>query len=393
MKKLVSKMTLTLVLAIVMGITVVAPALAEEPAESSTPAATIEKVLTAPEGTVLPEGLSFTFKVDQVFGSTVTPAPADISLDMTDSSAQATVEAGALTVTAKSANLLDSMSFPNAGLYIFEVTEIASATSEVDGTIDFDTGSWLLFVQVANTEGGTEIRTVIMGRSAVNESGDLVLDELGRPTATAKDSGSMLFENIFVPSDIGTLENSALTISKTAIGDYANLSHPFSFNLALSAPVVPAGTTLTGPIWARIVDIRGESETVVGEPIDLLTTSNFTLAHGHELRVTSLPVGTAFVVTETGTSEYVPSATVIAGSATGSYAAEVGADLSTSSYRISNADAGNNAAFTNTHQETTFTGLDLAAMPLVVVLVLATVLLAMMVASRARRRIEELPPV
>ena len=394
MKKLFFNATLALVLASIMMSTVVAPALAEEPTDPWV-TATIEKVLTAPEGTVLPEGLTFTFSLEQVYGPTIAPALPDATLDMTSVSVDSSTEDGIITFSAETANLLEGITFPTGGMYIFEVTERDTVTPPVDGTMTFDSRSWLLFVQVANRETGTEIDSVIMGRPAVDEeSGEPILDELGRPTADVKESRSMLFENMFIPTDIGTIDDpddSALVISKTVTGELANMLLPFSFNLSLTAPALPIGTTLEGPIWATIVDTRGETDVPVGAPIDILENPNFTLPHGHELRVATLPVGAGFTVTETGTPEYIPSAIVVAGSATGNYNREIGQSLTTGSYRISMEEAGNSAAFTNAHQSIEIMGLAITSMPFIVALVLATALLAMMVATRSRKRIETLP--
>ena len=396
MKKLFFNATLALVLASIMMSTVVAPALAEEPEEPTAPrvTATIEKELIAPEGTVLPAGLTFTFSLEQVYGPTVTPAIPDATLDMTRTGVDVSTEDGIITFSDETANLLEGVSFPAGGVYIFEVTERDTVTPPVDGAMTFDSRSWLLFVQVANRDAGTEISTVIMGRPAVDEdTGEPILDELGRPTVTLKDD-SMLFENMFIPTDIGTIddpEDSALVISKTVTGEFANMLLPFSFSLILTAPALPVGTTLEGPIWATIVDTRGTTDVIVGDPIDILENPNFTLPHGHELRVATLPVGAGFTVTETGTPEYIPSAIVIAGSATGNYTREIGQGLTTDSYRISMEEAGNSAAFTNAHQSIDIMGLAITSMPFIVALVLATALLAMMVATRSRKRIETLP--
>ena len=397
MKKLFFNVTLALVLASIMMSTVVAPALAEEPEEPTGPrvTATIEKELIAPEGTVLPAGLTFTFSFAQVYGPTVTPAIPDATLDMTRTGVDVRTANGIITFSDETANLLEGVTFPTGGMYIFEVTERDTVTPPVDGTMTFDSRSWLLFVQVANRDAGTEIHTVIMGRPRVDaESGAPILDELGRPTAEAKDSGSMLFENMFIPTDIGTIddpEDTALVISKTVTGELANMLLPFSFSLNLTAPALPVGTTLEGPIWATIVDTRGTTDVTVGNPIDILENPNFTLPHGHELRVATLPVGAGFTVTETGTPEYVPSAIVVAGSATGNYTREIGQGLTTGSYRISMEEAGNSAAFTNAHQAIEIMGLVIASMPFITALVLSTALLAMMVATRSRKRIESLP--
>ena len=396
MKKVFLKLILALVLASMVSSVIVAPALGNEPlVELTDEVATIEKVLVSPEGTVLPDGLTFSFSIEQVYGTAVTPAPQNVTLDMTDDDlATATVEDGILTVKAQTENLLEGIAFPAGGTYVFEVKELPITTpSPVDGEMTFDTDSWLLFVQIANTETGLKVHSIIAGRPAVDESGAPILDEIGRPTATAKNSGAMTFENMFIPTDLGTADAAALVISKTATGELANLIHPFSFNLTLTAPALPTGTTLEGPIWASIVDTRGTTDVIVGSPINILESPSFTLPHGHELRVATLPVGTGFVVSETGTPEYLPSATVVAGSATGSYNAEVGEGLSTSSYRISMEDAGNRASFLNAHQETPIMGLDIASMPFILALFLSTALLAMMVATRSRKRIENLPIV
>jgi len=241
------------------------------------------------------------------------------------------------------------------------------------------------------------------------------------------DPSQMVFTNVFTRTIVGTLENPALEVSKYVTGPQANLTLPFNFTIVLTIPEQVMNQN-TPPSWAfptvtppglpsvTTVAVPGTAITPVPPGIAGVTgagagdgptfTVTVSLTHGQRIAFPVLPEGTTWSVLETGTPRYVPSAAVNVGGTpvTGSpFSATMGenlrvpaADATPNTFQIRGvgdaaAAGGNVAAFTNTHVPIDDTGLVIASMPVLAVLLGATVLLAMMVASRSRQRIEQLP--
>ena len=322
-------------------------------------------------------------------------------------------------------------------------------------SLTYDSTAWLLLVTVINYDGGLHISKIQVaslntvtdptwnegqgGQPGYYTGGTYVIIDKkdhyrpgvyvpgpdGTPGHWTIPPSDILFVNDYlsftVPgNDDGTLADPALAISKEVVGELANQILQFNFTMNLDLPnsvLLPNWNLYGQDIVATITDsdgvpIPGRDPVVFAWPATTpapwaapsWTNVAFTLAHGEELRFPILPAGTVFSVTEAATPNYAASAVVITGAnAPVNYgsnaAANVNIELSTGDHFVSDARGagdpgpflGNTAAFTNTDHTPEILGLFIGSMPFMVALIGATVLLAMMVASRSRQRIEQLP--
>ena len=336
---------------------------------------------------------------------------------------------------------LGTIAWPHAGTFIFKITEKANTNPDIENNVNrfmtYSDAAFVLFVAVGNFEDGLAIVNIQVaeinpkyvpgeeGEDGHYEEGVYVWDENAklnnyRPgtwiDGTEATEGEweinpsgIHFVNDYVHIIAQTLTDPALAISKEVAGTYADQTLKFNFGASLTIPAL-ALSNFSGPVVATVTDANGaavEPERTVtfaaGSETPSVLSAEFTLAHGEELRFPTLPAGTTYSVTEAATQNYAATAVVIIGGAEvpalavgNSSAVSVNTAL-TATGHVSNARPGaaeapfNLAAFTNTNHTPEIMGLVIGSMPFVVALFGATVLLAMMVASRSRQRIEQLP--
>ena len=418
MKKLLSKLALMLVVALVMGLGIAVPAMA-------TPPTNVRKTLTVPEGVTVPaSGFTFTFNFAQV------PAAATPALDIPNQTI--TIPAGGTApvpqVSAAITSFLEgfrSTTGLNAGIRDWEVREVipgvwpvGNAEVPVPG-MTYDQSRFILRVHFSNNldAGGQPIA----GQPPLNVAfvevfrthdrlGNVVLpgptDPPGSPGL--KYSDGLAFVNAFAPTT-GRVDDPALRVSKTITEPdraHANLNQLFEFNLALAAPVhspspppppaVPV--VLPSPITAHIM--TGPVATPTAAPNCLIRTTNvvtitngtanFLMRDGEWLRIVELPAGTTYTVTETGVPLFTPSAVVVGGTAAAAnFSAAEGANLAANG-TVHNVPVSNYASFSNQYRFITPAGLVIANAPFFAV-GFAALALTLMLASRSRKRIEEMP--
>ena len=334
---------------------------------------------------------------------------------------------------------LGAIVWPHAGTFIFKISETADTNEGIDNAtnrfMSYSDETFVLFVTVGNFETGLDIANIQVaklepkyvpgegGESGYYEEGVYVWDseaklENYRPgvwvpgTEASEGSWEIVLSDIRFVNDytniiVQDLADPALAISKSVVGIYANQELQFDFSASLTIPAL-ALPNFTGPITATVTNTAG----LAVEPGRSVTfeadseapgvfSAKFTLAHGEQLRFPTLPAGTSYSVTEAATANYAPTAVVTIGGAEGAVLGDaapsnVETELEAAGI-VSNArpaDAQspfNLAAFTNTNHTPEIMGLVIGSMPFIVALFGATVLLAMMVATRSRKRIEQLP--
>ena len=354
-----------------------------------------------------------------------------------------TVIDGVHTYYAQNANALAGFTWPHAGQFRFVVSEVPSVTPALaaNEAMAFSTAWYLVTVQVGNcpVNVGRLVPTSFMtyigsdgtpGQPAVPGTGDTFTPNPdgktydlspgtpgtpgtdGQPgTLPHGDHSRLVFTNNFsrvTGTDPGDLtDNPALAFSKTVIGENANMILQFAFDATLTIPAIalappqnfvgPVTATVTNAAGVPIADRAPVAFTQGATPG--IWTAEFTLAHGEQLRFVGLPAGTTYSVTERATQEYAPTAVVTIGGTAGGVQGDAGSGNQNTALTVtgfvSQATAGtapfNLAAFTNHHHVPPLMGLVIGSMPFMVALLGATVLLAMMVASRSRQRIEQLP--
>ena len=451
MKKYFSKLTLAIVAAIVLSLGVAVPAMAATAPLEAVEIGVTKRINVA-QGTTMPE-LNFDF-VFTLLEAQTAPATGYVASSATSPNIPtrtANFPAG-LTVPASNflewqtnpANILTGVSWPHAGDFVFGLHEAVNTNTAIAAADDMflryniNNDAYILVVRVSNCEAtGTLVPTEATAARATftlpgtdgTPGTDSVWDrtdpkfpnytpgeEGTDPTSGERvlvDPSDIRFTNGFSRDSGNDLEDPALAITKyVAAQDQGNRTLPFSFTIELTIPEEAMNRT-TPPGWSFPTGALAPSATTVAAPGVAIsppavggltgTGPSFTvtveLTHGQRIAFPVLPEGTRWAVTEAATATYTPSAVVtVAGTAvTGSpFSSAIGTAL-----RVPAADAtpntfytsgtGTGADFTNTRTAPPITGLVVGSMPIIAVLLGATALLAMAVASRSRQRIEQLP--
>lgn len=322
-------------------------------------------------------------------------------------------------------------SFPHAGVYKFIVSEI-KGNEKVDngngeGTMTYDANRYIMFVSVKNDgKGGLTVDNAIVqpedpenpgeptggkkdATPGKDENGNEIPEkpstEKGDDTNLAGTGNDFRFVNIYTkttgedpvtpPVDPGddVPKASALNVTKTVVGDYADLSQTFNFSIQLTYPTGTPDTTDTN-ITAYLADKDGKlKENGIITLTAGGTKNSFTLSNGESLVIPKLPAGTTYVVTEAGTANYTGSVIVTSNGTegdqkTGVKSTDLVADSAIIGEKANSSETTNNlAAVTNTYddQSSTPTGIIVNNLPYVALLLVAVVGCVVIIAGRKRR--------
>ena len=341
-------------------------------------------------------------------------------------------------------NILDGVTWPHAGVFNFLVRETANTNSTTIGanpneTMNYDDSAFIMRVQVSNCPylNIPVPTTVVIHPGVPPTEGSIYWDTEaklydvtpGTPGTDDETSvvypSDMRFVNEFIrtitPPNGPTVDNAALVVSKTIDAqdfDQANLTTLFDFTLNLTAyaPLLPdtalpntLGAVIVGPDGATPVAnfadrINYTVATTTGTGATSTATVTFQLRHGESLLIPTLAAGTTWAATEAAHADFMPRAEVtvggvtppvfIPGPAAGTFQS-VNTALPTGDRILTDvgttAGGANGADFVNRYAFSAITGLVIGSMPVLVALIAATLVLAMMVASRSRSRIEQMP--
>ena len=351
----------------------------------SVPGVALTKTLNMPEGTTVPNPIRFYFAFDRVqvqIGDDPTRLSRPIeevpqignqhlSLDMT------TLEtAGGVTTLTGSMNirpLIKALDFGGRhGVFVWEVHELAQVTPPLSaGTMTYDQNRFQLRAYIS-TDGVMILNVLEMEQNA---QGDWVLaNPLRKPNAIE-------FTNSFRISAANALE-----VRKTVTGEMANVYTPFSFTLDLTGhPLAPLPVPLSIPAQRIAADNTVTNVTITSLP------HAFTLLHGERFVVPELYAGTTWNVTEALHPEFRAGVSVVvAGEVVHTHTNPLPGQALSSGDRLIH-DTGRNAAdFTNIHHWDVPTGLVINNLPFAIPFI-AAVMLGLLLASRKRRIIEEMP--
>ena len=418
MRKLLSKLTFALVVALVMGLGLVLPAMADNgPENENGPVElpmnnVLRKTLTMPEGaTVLPPGLQFQFNFARPDGATpagLTILNQTLTIPAAPDAPEAYLNLG---------TILDGLvNTPglNAGFQDWIVTEVIPLVGDRVPGMTYDGSQFRLRVHFANNMDANGVLLpppapplVVIAVEVFrthDRQGNPLVDAGGEPIGYPgqKYEDGLAFFNTFVPP-VGPDPHPALVVSKTvgAYRAYANLNTDFPFTVTLTPPPALGGVTPALP--SPLVGTIQPGGTSVPFTIDAagVATASFNLRHDQRLEIPTLPAGTQFTVLETGVANFAPTARVTQGGVQGAMVQPapppgVGQNLTVTG-TIHNANAnpetpphGNRADFTNNYHRQTPTGLVIANMPFFIAGA-AALLLALMLTSRRRKRIEDMP--
>ena len=311
--------------------------------------ATVTKHLEMAEGIDVPDTI-FSFSAVKKTADAPDATIADISYSSSDT--KENLESGKYSISKDAAITFGT--FPRAGLYEYEVTEVSG---DFDGMI-YSTETYTLRVYVVNEEEGS----------------------LGIQTITAEKDGSkqpaILFTNTY-------RKNASLEITKNTVGAMADKSKDFEFTIQFVRSVTES-TSVTE--YAGTID--GKKVTC-----EIGKVQTFTLHNGESLVFDNLPAGTRYIVNEVGAEDgYTPSVKVIEN---GVQTVDKTAGSDAESLSTADAENGNNlvgendnkVTYTNTYGDTPITGLMFENLPYILLGGIAVLAMAVfMVLKRKQRR-------
>lgn len=388
-KTMKTLMSIVLVLALCLSLCVAAFAAETENAKVS-----LTKELKMPSNVTVPDE-TFTFTFDlvtdeaptfQADGATIS----DVTIDFTS----ADKCYNDVSIVKSSGDIFENATFTHAGAYKFVVKETAGTTEGMT----YSGATYTMEVYVENAADGSLIISKVWVK---DESGDkvdgtwetkteIVDGTEGKLNATGNDFRFVNAYEKTVGPNPG--DPAALTVSKTVDGNLGNkVDLYFNFTLTLTADVnAPAeGRTYT----YKILDAEGNDVTAVAAnaadgSITTGVAENFKLKHGEKLAIQTMYAGTKFVVAEAGTANYtgkiVTTNTTNPATITGNANEGVSTQLDTISE-----DGGATAAFTNTYDaEIPETGISIASLPFIALIVVAMAGLLVILFSKKRREQE-----
>ena len=299
-------------------------------ADTPTVDAEIQKDFQIAEGITVPD-ITFTF----TFAGVEADAPAISAKTVAYSNAD-TVTSGISSKTV--AEIFRGVTFPHAGVYTYTVQETAGETSVENGTVTYDGSVYTVRVYVRNTEnGGLAIDQITAAKGAEGQE--------------VKQS-EIKFVNKFE-------KKTNLVVKKNTVGDLADKTKAFTFNVTFTKPATYDGSTF----------VSGNDTYTFGQEY------TFTLADGGQKVFSNLPAGTRYVVTEVGSADgYAPSVTVVEnGTQTVNKTAADADSLATAETGKTNlaGEGTNTVTFTNTYKDVPITGIIMNNLPFVILILAA----------------------
>jgi len=299
-------------------------------ADTPTVDAEIQKDFQIAEGITVPD-ITFTF----TFAGVEADAPAISAKTVAYSNAD-TVTSGISSKTV--AEIFRGVTFPHAGVYTYTVQETAGKTSVENGTVTYDGSVYTVRVYVRNTEnGGLAIDQITAAKGAEGQE--------------VKQS-EIKFVNKFE-------KKTNLVVKKNTVGDLADKTKAFTFNVTFTKPATYDGSTF----------VSGNDTYTFGQEY------TFTLADGGQKVFSNLPAGTRYVVTEVGSADgYAPSVTVVEnGKQTVNKTAADADSLATAETGKTNlaGEGTNTVTFTNTYKDVPITGIIMNNLPFVILILAA----------------------
>lgn len=364
------------------------------------------KYLKFANGVTNPQ-IEFTFKF----------APKDNAPAITDqkitpaTASESTTDGASVVGSKKISEILPN--YTHAGVYIYEVTETATAagftngekeTTLSDGTVKkekvtFSTEKYTLEVRIANNgQGGLEPAEVSIKKDgeetktdATDPDPSVTKDENNQDVDHGTDSTipGFSFTNTYEkstkkpvdpdPTDPTQGKYGAAGITKTVVGAYGDQTFEFPFTITMNAGTGITATSAEAYIYTG--DTKGSKVTVT-----FGTATDFTLKHGQSLIFEELPDGVSYTVSEKLQGCGVKDETKYMAAFNGTPTGTQGASSLNNAVTVSDAaTAENDAHFTNTldSNDVTPTGIIINNLPYVLLIGLA--LGGIVLFSRKRR--------
>lgn len=355
------------------GMLATIPAFAADPATPE-PSVVLTKTFVTPDKTVvtMPSVFNFEFEVvEDSFtphgattpdSSVTVPDITDKVVSFTPAADKGTTVDGATTTYKQTGNLLEGITFPEAGVYKYTITE-KTGTYVVDPATEelvYSTATYTLYVYVSRDTDGNPI----VDGGTVEDENDKKVDPTPSTPSTGGGSNEVEaangfnFTNIYrkqagsiTPPDPSN-PDAGLVVSKTITGDLSNTSDEFTYSFLLEDTPLVSGETYT------LSTPTGNITVTPG------TTATFKLKGGEQALLLNAPAGASFHVEETDFGYYTPSNVLELNSVAAASESNVkaGGILGENS---------NKTDYTNNWETTTPTGIILNNLPYVLLIVVA----------------------
>jgi len=379
-------------------------------AEPAQAAAT--KALRMPEGTVTPTA-SFTFKIekksfngdDTAAGLALMPAITDKTVSFT-SADTGVIEGDNKVVRKETASIFAGVTFAQAGLYIYSVSETSGTYTIADATkesMTYSPGKYDLAVYVKDGVAGRYIYAIAAIITVIDQPGDEGGDKVdprpGGDPLVSGDYSHMVFTNTYIKKSGGTdpTLDEILGIYKAVAGDFANRELYFPIAVTATKPAL-----VTGAFSYKVYVLDVATNTVVTSAangtgmltdtfggyflLDSGTAKTINLKHGQKLVFVDMHMGTKYVAVEAAVPDYTASVAIIVDGGTAINIANTDPNTALSTQTRIIGENTNRASFTNTYKTVTPTGLDISNLPFIVLLIVSMGGFAGLVVGKNRRR-------
>jgi len=399
-----------------------------DPAEAG-----ISKVLVTPEGTTIPADMAFNFTVTprtlngydpgspeleipgapgtfitmpalgNTLGAGVGPNHVRIPAD-TAHTTDTTTAGNVTTRVFESGDLLDGITWPAAGIYVYRINEVHNVLPHVINLDDdileavyYSDGVWDLvlhvFEGVIQVSGVDTVVLYVRYAYAVRITNDDGTPGTGKTDPTPGDSNTigdwsqMTFRNRYTRTYEQDTEEyeGPLYVRKVVTGNAGSTTRLFDFSITLTLNVTdfPSPTAFTAQIFNAAnqplptTDARFPGVVTMTRGANNAVTATFQLRHGERLVFQNTPAGTHFSTTETAVALYDTTVSV-----NGATAVEA---LTATGLVVAN-PAANTVVYTNDNEFLPPTGVDVGDLPFIGMIVLALGGLVTFVIITARKR-------
>lgn len=356
----------------------------------------ITKELRMPEGTETPTN-EFTFLIKKVSVDsdtsneavkTMPELTASIKMD-TGSGIKA--DGDTLVLTKNTGNILKEISWPNAGEYLYKVTEVKDTTLNLKKErFTFSQAEYYLHIYIAESDDG---KLYVKAASAVllkNNNGVAV--EAGKKIdpsapATIAEGGNFRFINVYSKilggGEEPNLNTQSVAISKTVSGELASKKKYFQFEVLLTNNSLFSANYYTGyictlkdNIYTKVSKEEAKNQYLEGEThltITPGTMKEISLKHGQYLVLMDCPQGTVYKVTEKAVPGYIAKVHIVkGGKAENPDPTNTAANTALSTGNRTIITGGKNSAdFTNTYATTVPTGININNLSFIVMILAA----------------------
>lgn len=262
------------------------------------------------------------------------------------------------------ADLFKDTTFPHAGVFNYEVTEIDSGATFPDGTLTYSQAVYEIKVNVKNDgSGGLEVDSAAIRQTT---------DDAGDPNNSGTKT-DLLFVNTY---DSAT----TFTVSKEVAGNFADLTKEFTYTINFAGTSDPT-------IDALYTKADGSTSSITIDTI----TGVFTLKTGESLTFNSLTTAITYDLTESAAPGYaatvVVNGTETESGATGD-AVVIGKGAPGNpvlANPIAIVSGTNTAEWTNTFNDNVDTGVIMNVLPFIILIVVAVGGFAGYLAMRRRK--------